>query len=72
VLIAEVDLGWRGLKIAVQYEGGHHRSPGQFAKDIRITREMAEAGWIVIRVTGRDTEATILRLLADAWARRIA
>jgi hypothetical protein len=31
---------------------------------------MAEAGWIVIRVTGRDTEATILRLLADAWARR--
>jgi hypothetical protein len=34
-----------------------------------ITREMAEAGWIVIRVTRGDTEATLLRLIADAWAR---
>jgi len=34
-LIAEVDLGWRDLKIAVQYEGDHHRTPQQFAKDIR-------------------------------------
>jgi hypothetical protein len=70
VLIAEVDLGWRQIQVALQYEGSHHRSPGQFAKDIRITREMTEAGWIVVRVTGLDTEATILRLLADAWARR--
>lgn len=70
VLIAEVDLGWRQIKVALQYEGGHHRTPTQFAKDIRITREMTEAGWIVIRVTARDTEATILRLIADAWARR--
>jgi hypothetical protein len=31
---------------------------------------MTEVGWIVIRVTARDTEGTILRLLADAWARR--
>jgi hypothetical protein len=70
--IAEVDMGWRDRKIAVQYEGGHHRTPEQFAKDIRITREMMEAGWIVIRVTHRDTDATIVRLLADAWARRAA
>jgi hypothetical protein len=70
--IAEVDMGWRDLKIAVQYEGGHHRGPEQFAKDIRITREMTEAGWTVIRVTVRDTDATILRLIAVAWAQRAA
>ena len=69
-LICEVDMGWRELKIAVQYEGAHHRGPEQFAKDIRITREMTEAGWIVIRVTARDTEGTILRLIANAWAQR--
>jgi hypothetical protein len=69
-LIAEVDMGWRDLKIAVQYDGDHHRSSEQFAKDIRQMREMTEAGWIVIRVTARDTQATILRLIADAWARR--
>jgi hypothetical protein len=69
-LIAEVDMGWRDLKIAVQYDGDHHRSPKQFAKDIRQMREMTAVGWIVIRVTAGDTEATILRLLADAWAQR--
>jgi hypothetical protein len=71
VLIGEVDMGWRDLKIAVEYEGKHHRmSRERFAKDIRRTRELTEAGWIVIRVTARDTDATILRLIADAWARR--
>lgn len=68
--IGEVDMAWRDLKIAFEYEGGHHRGPEQFAKDIRRMRAMTEAGWIVIRVTAHDTEATILRLIADAWARR--
>jgi hypothetical protein len=70
VLLGEVDLGWRERKLAVEYEGAHHRSPKVFAKDIKRMREMTEAGWFVIRVTASDTEATFLRLLADAWARR--
>jgi hypothetical protein len=71
VLIGEVDMGWRGLKIAVDYEGKHHRmSREQFDKDIRRIRDLTEAGWIVIRLTVQDTEGTILRLIADAWARR--
>jgi len=69
-LVAEADMGWRELKIALQYEGAHHRSPAQFAKDIWQMRESAAAGWIVIRVTVNDTDATILRLLAEAWAQR--
>jgi hypothetical protein len=73
VLIGEVDMGWRdpNLKIAVDYEGKHHRmSRERFDKDIRRIRDLTEAGWIVIRVTVQDTDATILRLLADAWASR--
>lgn len=71
VLIGEVDMGWRDLKIAVDYEGKHHRmSREQFDKDIRRIRDLTEAGWIVIRLTVQDTEATILRLIADAWASR--
>jgi hypothetical protein len=70
-LIAEVDIGWRDRKLAIQYDGDHHRNPRVFAKDIRQTREMIAMGWIVIRVTAGDTEATILRLLADAWARPV-
>jgi hypothetical protein len=69
-LIAVVDMGWRDPKIAFQYDGDHHRSPRQFAKDIRQSREMTAMRWIVVRVTAGDTDATILRLLADAWAQR--
>jgi hypothetical protein len=65
-LIGIVDMGWRDRKIAVGYEGDHHRSPAVFAKDIRRMDAMTEAGWIVVRVTARDTEATILRLIANA------
>jgi hypothetical protein len=71
VLIGEVDMGWCDLKIAVDYEGKHHRmSRERFDKDIRRIRDLTEAGWIVIRVTVQDTDATILRLLSDAWAGR--
>lgn len=71
VLIGVVDLGWPDLKIAVEYEGAHHRmSRDQFDRDIRRFDEMIELGWIVIRVTAKDGEATVQRRLADAWARR--
>ena len=71
VLIGIVDLGWRDLKIAMEYEGKHHRmSRERFERDIRRTDELLEQGWIVIRVTSMDTEATVERRLAHGWARR--
>jgi hypothetical protein len=70
-LIGEVDMGWRDLKIAVEYEGKHHRmSRERFDKDIRRIDELIDAGWIVIRVTAADTEGSILQRVAAAWARR--
>lgn len=73
VLIGVVDLGWPELKIAVEYEGAHHRmSREAFAKDIRRFDEMIESGWIVIRVTAGDTEATVVRRLHHVWQQRAA
>lgn len=73
VLIGVVDLAWPDLKIAVEYEGAHHRlSRDAFARDIRRFDEMIELGWIVIRVTAADTEATVIRRLHVAWQRRAA
>lgn len=70
-LIGVVDLGWQHRKIAVEYEGKHHRmSRERFDKDIRRIDELLEQGWIVIRVTALDTEATVERRLAEAWATR--
>jgi hypothetical protein len=70
-LIGEVDMGWRDLKIAVEYEGIHHRlSRKQLDRDIKKMDALIEEGWIVIRVTVADTEAGIIGRIADAWAAR--
>lgn len=71
VVIAEVDMGWENLKIAVEYEGDHHRiDRRQFNKDIRRMDVLIELGWIVIRVTVEDTPASIIHRIAAALARR--
>ena len=70
-LIGVVDLGWRGPKIAMEYEGKHHRmSRERFDKDVRRIDELLEQRWIVIRVTAMDTQATVERRLRQAWAAR--
>lgn len=71
VLIGRADLGWREPKIVLEYAGEHHRtSREQFGADIRRHDEMIAQGWIVIRVTSMDTQATIERRLEQAWASR--
>jgi very-short-patch-repair endonuclease len=70
-LIAELDMGWEDIKLAVEYDGDHHRTDRrQFNRDIRRMEDLREAGWIVVRVTAQDTEAVILRRVAAAIARR--
>lgn len=70
-VIAVVDMGWEELKIAIEYEGDHHRtSRMQFNRDIRRMDELIELGWIVIRVTVEDTPGSIVRRISAALARR--
>jgi very-short-patch-repair endonuclease len=72
VLVAVLDMGWEHLKIALDYEGGHHGEPLRFKKDIRRYEAITDLGWIDIRVTSEDTEARILDRLERAWARRVS
>ncbi len=69
-LIGEADMAWPGLKIAVEYEGRHHTEPDQLRKDIARMDEMMEMGWMVIRITARDTPAVTLRKISRAWTLR--
>lgn len=47
-----VDLAYRGQKIAIEYEGDHHRTQrGQWNRDIEKHDALVRAGWRVIRVT---------------------
>ena len=70
-LIGVVDMGWRELKIAVEYEGDHHRTSRRvFHKDIGRIDALIEQGWIVIRVTSVDTKGGIIRRIETAWTAR--
>ena len=71
-LVGIVDMGWEDIKIALEYEGEHHRTNSRvFNNDIARHETMTtDLGWIAIRVTAADVPGGILRRLAAAWARR--
>jgi hypothetical protein len=72
VLVGEVDMGWEAVKVALDYEGEHHRMTRRvFNKDIRRSELITELGWIHVRVTVEDTPAVIVRRLQAAWDRRV-
>jgi hypothetical protein len=50
--VARVDMAYPEFRVAVEYEGEHHRYDGaQWDRDIQRYERLAAAGWIVIRVT---------------------
>jgi Protein of unknown function (DUF559) len=70
-LVGLVDMGWKDLRIALEYDGDHHRKDGrQYVKDQRRLRRLEAAGWIVIRVIAEDSVSDVLRRLDKAlWQR---
>lgn len=70
-LLAVLDMGWADLKLAVEYEGDHHRTDRrQFNKDIRRADAVAELGWIHVRITAEDTPGGVIARVSAAWQRR--
>jgi very-short-patch-repair endonuclease len=70
-LVAVLDMGWDDVKIALEYEGDHHRTDRrQFNRDIARFEALPDLGWITVRVTAEDTPGGILRRVAAAWSRR--
>ncbi|UVI35935.1 endonuclease domain-containing protein [Brevibacterium spongiae] len=59
------DMGYPSIKLAIEYEGDHHRSsPAQFAEDNRRISALQAEGWTVIRVSKGSDMAEIRRLIA--------
>lgn len=70
-VIAVVDMGWESLKIAVEYEGDHHRTDRRvFNRDIHRMDQLISLGWAVIRVTVEDTPAVVLQRIRTALVGR--
>jgi hypothetical protein len=70
-LIAVIDMGWRDLRLGVDYEGAHHRmSRRQFDRDVRRYEAVADSGWDDVRITGEDTDGSIIGRVGRAFDRR--
>ncbi|MHA7985449.1 endonuclease domain-containing protein [Rathayibacter sp. CAU 1779] len=72
--VACVDLAYPELRIAIEYDGGQHRTDAQqWARDIDRLEALAALGWHVIRVDRRllfERPRELARRVAAARARR--
>lgn len=69
--VAFLDMGWPDFKVAVEYDGDHHRKDRrQYVKDIARLQMLEAMGWIVIRVIAEDRPEAWLGRVEEALARR--
>lgn len=53
--LVHVDLAWPARRVAIEYEGDHHRTErSQWHYDIRRYDALADLGWTVVRATAAD------------------
>jgi very-short-patch-repair endonuclease len=67
--VARVDLGYRQWRIAIEYEGDHHRGRQHFRRDVARLNALREAGWVVLRFTADDVlrrPRDVIRQVAEA------
>ena len=67
-----LDMGWEELRLAIEYEGDHHRTDRQqFARDIARLEELVAMGWTIIRVAADTPPHVAIASLRRAWASRV-
>lgn len=68
---AFLDMGWRHIKLGVEYDGDQHRTDRpQYVKDQRRLPKIAKRGYEVIRVIAEDRDSEILERVYESWLRR--
>lgn len=68
-----LDMGWEDIKVALEYDGEHHRTDRvQYARDVIRKEELELLGWVVVRVLVGDTADTIARRVRDALAYQLS
>jgi very-short-patch-repair endonuclease len=71
--IARPDLSYPGVRIAIEYDGDHHRSRRQWRSDRARRQLLEDAGWVVLEFTADDVlrrpEATVERVRRALCAR---
>jgi very-short-patch-repair endonuclease len=63
-----LDMGWKDLMLAVEYDGEHHReNPAVFAYDVQRSEDLVQLGWTRLRVVKEHRPADVLSRLERAW-----
>lgn len=63
-----LDMGWRDLMLAVEYDGEQHRlDRGIYRNDRTRSEYIADVGWRRIRVVAGDQKADIIERTRRAW-----
>ncbi|WP_370329406.1 hypothetical protein [Mycolicibacterium hippocampi] len=71
VPFAFLDMGWEDVRIAVEYDGDHHRkSRSQYVWDEQRLRLIRARDWLHIKVIKEDRPCEILARVANAWRQR--
>jgi very-short-patch-repair endonuclease len=67
-----LDMGWEDIKLALEYDGDHHReNPTVFAYDIKRSEDLDELGWKRLRVVKENRPADVLWRLERVWHSRL-
>lgn len=70
---AFIDMGWRDLRIGLEYDGDqHHSDRNQYVKDIGRQEMLANLDWLIIRVVREHSRAFIATRVREAFQHRLA
>lgn len=64
-----LDEAWESVRFGFEYLGDQHRSPAQFARDVRRRELIAEHGWDILEATKDDLFAHPHQLVARLRSR---
>ncbi len=68
VFVARLDLAYVGARLAIEYDGDHHRDRVTFRKDVARLNALRAAGWTVLRSTADDVLRHPERVIAQVVA----
>lgn len=68
---AFIDMGWRALKIGLEYDGEVHLSNrSRYVRDIGRHETLGSLGWLVVRVVKEHSRSYIVGRVCDAFQSR--
>ena len=70
--VARLDLAWPQLRVALEYDGAHHRNRRQYGRDLARHNALRAAGWVVFQVDAAQWPSldAVLRSVADVLGAR--